>query len=93
MVDASLNLDFLEMCAVSGVVTLASVTPDILTPEQMKRIQGIYRIASQGGLGAVPTDWLGHNTMSSFETPDGKKFNFDWYRVHEGVRTFYGWYR
>ena len=93
MVDASLNLDFLEMYAVSGVVTLASVTPGILTPEQMKRIQGIYRIASQGGLGAVPTDWLGHNTMSSFETPDGRKFNFDWYRVHEGVRTFYGWYR
>lgn len=90
-VDAGLNLDFLENCAITGAVTLASVTPGILKDSEMNRIMGIYEIASKGGLGAKPTDWLGHNVMSRYETPDGKKFNFDWYRGYDGVRTFYTW--
>lgn len=93
MVDANLNLDFLEACAISGCVTLASVTPGILTPSQMSRIRNIYATASRGGLGAFPADWLGHNVISTYQTPDGRKFNFDWYRVYDGVRSYYTWFR
>lgn len=90
-VDANLNLDFLEACAISGCVTLASVVPGILKPDEMKRIQGIFRIASQNGIGAVPTDWLGHNMISNFIAPGGKEFKFDWYRGYDGVRNYYEW--
>ena len=91
MVSEDMNLDFLEAAAVSGAITLASVTPGILSREGMARIRRIYRIASEGGLGAEPTDWLGHNTVSRFETPDGRVFEYDWYREYRGVRRFYQW--
>ena len=85
------NLDFLEAAAVSGAVTIASVTPHTLTPEEMVRIRGIFKTASEGGLGAIPTDWLGHQEPSVFETPDGRRFSFDWYSDYRGVRQFYSW--
>lgn len=50
-VSADRNLDFLEMCAFTGVTTLASVVPGILTSAQMKRIRSIYHMADQGGCG------------------------------------------
>jgi len=87
-VPAKENLDFLEMCAITGCVTFASVTPGILKKDEMTRIREIFRIASQGGAGAIPTDWLGHNICSQFETPDGDLFRYDWYRHYDGVRTF-----
>ncbi len=91
MVDADLNLDFMEMCAATGVVTLASVTPGILTKEQMSRIRGIYKTASQGGLGATPVDWLAHNVASKYRTPDGTELNYDWYRKYDGTRSYHLW--
>jgi len=91
-VPAKENLDFLELCAITGCVTFASVTPGILKDEEMARIRKIYRIASEGGLGAIPTDWLGHNICSRFKTPDGELFRYDWYKYYDGVRSFYGVY-
>ena len=90
-VDIGLNLDFLEACAISGCVTLASVVPGILKADEMKRIQKIFKIASQGGKGAVPADWLGHNMISRFILPDGKEIKFDWYKGYDGVRSYYEW--
>lgn len=82
------NLDFLEASAITGCITLASVTPGILKGNDLSRIRDIYRIASKGGIGAVPADWLGHNVCSRFETPDGQKFSYDWYQYYDGVRNF-----
>nr|MBQ4319072.1 hypothetical protein [Clostridia bacterium] len=91
MVDPQLNLDFLEMAAITGTVTLASVTPGILKPDEMKRIREIYKIASEGGRGAVPEKWVGVNNPSQYITPDGKRYDYDWYRVYNGVRSVYSW--
>jgi alpha-galactosidase len=85
------NLDFLEAAALSGAVTIASVTPRTLTTEEMGRIRGIFKTASQGGLGAIPADWLGHQEPAVFETEDGRRFSFDWYSDYRGVRQFYSW--
>ena len=85
------NLDFLEAAAVTGATTLASVTPGILTKESMARIRSIYKTASAGGLGAIPTDWLGHNEPSVFETADGRRFAYNWYGDYHGVRRYYVW--
>jgi len=92
-VNHGLNLDFLEMAAITGVVTLASVTPGCLTPDEMTRIRKIYKIASEGGRGAIPEKWVGQNAPSHFVTEDSEKFAYDWYRVYDGVRTFYSWYK
>nr|MBQ4318491.1 hypothetical protein [Clostridia bacterium] len=92
-VDHQLNLDFLEMAAITGVVTLASVTPGCLTADEMKRIRGIYKIASEGGRGAIPEKWVGQNNPSHYITEDGERFAYDWYKVYDGVRSYYSWYR
>lgn len=86
------NLDFLEVAAITGSTTLASVTPGILKGDDLKRVRRIYKIASEGGINAIPTDWLAHNTPSRFETDDGKKFHYDWYEYYDGIRSFYEWY-
>ena len=86
------NLDFLEVAAITGATTLASVTPGSLTGEEMARIQRIYKIASEGGLGAVPTDWLGHNEPSAYRTRDGRMIFYDWYGFYRGVRSFVTWF-
>ena len=91
MVSHSRNLDFLEAAAITGATTLASVTPHTLSAEDMARIRGIYRTASQGGLGATPEDWLGHREPTTFVTADGRRFAFDWYSDYHGVRQFYTW--
>jgi len=91
MVDPQINLDFLEAAAVTGAVTLASVKPGILKPDEMKRIRAIYKIASEGGKGAVPEKWVGINNLTHFITPDGERYAYDWYRDYNGVRSIYSW--
>ena len=90
-VSHSLNLDFLEAAAITGATTIASVTPKTLTSEEMARIRKIFKVASEGGFGAIPADWLGHQEPSVFETADGRRFSFDWYSDYRGVRQFYSW--
>ena len=91
MVPHDANLDFLEAAAITGATTLASVTPHILSAASMARIRSIYKVASQGGLGAMPEDWLGHHEPSVFTAADGRRFAFDWYGIYNGARTFYTW--
>lgn len=86
-----INLDFLEMAAVTGVVTLASVTPGCLTPAEMSRIREIYRIASMGGLDARSTHFVGDNAPSHLVTPDGRRFDYDWYSYYDGRRNGWTW--
>lgn len=91
MVSEEMNLDFLEAAAITGATTLASVTPGVLSREGMARIRRIFATASKGGLGAEPTDWLGHNIPSAFRCADGKEILYNWYREYHGVRTYYQW--
>ena len=90
-VPIDINLDFLEACANTGVVTLASVKPGILKGKDLARIRKIYKTASEGGIGAVPDKWVGNNAPSRFTAPSGEKFDYDWYKVYDGIRTFYTW--
>jgi len=84
------NLDFLEMCAITGVTTLASVTPGILTAEQMERIRRIYRIADRGEkrLGIVNFE----KTATPETFSDGEETRtFDWGRIYDGSRSQFSW--
>ena len=91
MVAHDINLDFLEMAAITGAVTLASVTPGCLTAEEMARIRRIYRIASMGGLAARSERYVGDNMPSHFITPDGTRFTYDWYSYYDGRRNGWTW--
>lgn len=57
--------------------------------KDMARIRKISKIASEGGLGAVPVDIT---TPSRYETENGEKYRYDWYKYYDGIRSFYEWY-
>jgi alpha-galactosidase len=92
-VDADVNLDFLEMCAITGVTTLASVTPDILTRDQMKRINEIYRIADNDEYRYEIGDFETNANPEVFVDPKtGKTREFDWERIYHGSRHVLDWF-
>lgn len=92
-VDASLNLDYLEMCAITGMTTLASVTPDILNAEQMERIRRIYTLADRDEkrYGIVNYDKTANPNI--FASEDGSDMReFDWESAYDGARVLLSWY-
>ena len=91
-VDAGLNLDYLEMCAITGVTTLASVTPDILTPEQMERIQDVFKIADENECEYTIKNYDKNSIPDTFVHPTtGEEKSFDWYRCYNGERVVFEW--
>ena len=91
-VDAELNLDFLEMCAVTGMTTLASVTPHILTDAQMDRINGIYRIADRDDMRLGIANYDKNSDPEIFISDDGKeRREYDWEKAYDGARTRLNW--
>lgn len=91
-VDPSVNLDFLEMCALTGVTTLASVTPGILDDASMRRIREIYRIADRGGAPYGIADYEKTVLPETFVSEDGAHVrSFDWYRMYDGSRSVIQW--
>jgi alpha-galactosidase len=89
-VSNKLNIKFLELCAITGSTTLASITPGILNDEEKRKVRDIYKIASMKGNCAEPLDWLNTNCPSRF-LYKGKEYIFDWYSGYNGVRMFPTW--
>lgn len=91
-VPADINLDFLEMCAYTGMATIASVTPNALTPEQMKRINDIYKIADSAEfqLGILNYDKIAEPEI--FVSEDNKTIRkYDWTKPYKGSRVVLKW--
>ena len=92
MVRADVNLDFLEMCALTGMTTLASVTPGILKPDEMKRINEIFKIADEGKGDFGIKDYEKNADPERFISADGKTEKFyNWNRVYNGSRVVLSW--
>jgi alpha-galactosidase len=86
------NLDFLEMCAYTGMTTLASVTPGCLNDAQMQRINEIYKIAdaNEHDLGIANYDKVAEPEI--FVSEDGKiEKRFDWTKPYHGSRVVLKW--
>jgi len=92
LVNPDVNLDFLEMCAITGVTTLASVTPGILTDAQMQRINEIYRIADRDDRRYGIADYDRNAAPDTFVSPEGDVRTFDWERIYHGVRVQHSWF-
>lgn len=92
-VSKKLNFDFLEMAAITGSATLASVTPHILNKDEEKRLQQIFAIADtiKSEDYATITDWTRTAVPSKFEF-DGKEYNYNWYEDYCGARNFVSWF-
>ena len=92
-VDPSLNLDYLELCAFTGMTTLASVTPGILNGEQMKRINEIYLLADrdEARYGIVNYDKTANPNV--FSAPNGSERRvYDWESAYDGARVVLDWF-
>lgn len=87
-VPLSKSLDFLEICAITGMTTLASVTPGILSGSEMKRINGIYRTAADNKLRYNIAGYTDTSCPEKFVSPDGKDSKeYDWYDYYGGARN------
>lgn len=92
MVDASPNLDFLEVCALTGMTTLASVTPGILNDEEMKRINNIFLIADKDEDRYRILNYEKTSSPNTFASESGEKMrSFDWERTYDGARIILNW--
>ncbi len=92
-VDSELNLDFLEMCAITGMTTLASVTPHTLNKQELKRINEIYRMADGAKYEYGIKNYDKNANPDTFISPDGKDQKvYNWYRKHDGARTAVTWF-
>ncbi len=91
MVDSKLNLDFLEMCAITGVATLASVTPNILTESEMERINKIFKIIDSNESAYVIKNYEKTSCPDTFINKSGNEISYDWYKGFDGIRVNYEW--
>ena len=91
-VSKKLNFDFLEMAAITGSATFASVTPKILNTAEQQRLREIFEIAStiEPQDCATITDWTRTAVPSQFEFK-GKSYNYNWYSDYQGARNFVTW--
>ena len=91
-VDPELNLDFLEMCALTGMTTLASVTPHILDDKQMARINEIYKTADKNEMRLGIANYDKNANPEIFVSEDQsivKKYN--WEKAYDGARCVLNW--
>lgn len=92
MVNAEINLDFLEMCAYTGMATLASVTPYSLKDKDLKRINNIYKVADSGNYELGIANYENIAEPEIFISDDEKTMKkYDWTKPYNGSRTVLKW--
>lgn len=91
-VNCDLGLDFLEMCALTGVTTLASVKPGILNEKQMARINDIYKLADSNTEFYEVGEYDRVSIPENFVSPDGTKSkHYNWMDEYGGTRYIMSW--
>ncbi len=86
------NFDFLEMCALTGMTTLASVTPNLLTKDEIATLNRIFRIADENKCRYKIKDFANNSNPEVFVSPNGKDVKvFDWTKCYNGARCVYEW--
>ena len=92
-VPISENLDFLEVCALTGMTTLASVTPGMLKGSDLERINSIYKMASENKSRHIIAGYTDTVCPEKFVSRDGSNVKeYDWYSHYNGVRNQLDWF-
>ncbi|MBR6502920.1 MAG: hypothetical protein IKT42_05700 [Clostridia bacterium] len=91
-VSKELGFNYLEMAAITGSATFASVKPGILDVAEQSRLQEIFAIADTIEYPdyATITDWTRTAAPSKFEYK-GEKYDYNWYKEYQGVRHVVSW--
>lgn len=89
-VDSKGNLEFLELCAITGVTTLASVRPYSLTERELTEINRIFRLADRQKKPYEIMDYTRNAIPEQFS--DGvHNRQFDWTACYDGARCHITW--
>lgn len=91
MVDVEINLDYLELCSITGMTTLASVTPHILKENELQRIREIFQFADKNIGNYVIKNYDKNSVPDTYVDPFGNVKEYDWDRIYDGSRTVLMW--
>lgn len=87
-----INFDYLEMCALTGMTTLASVTPNLLNEEEQKRLSEIFKMADEDKSRFELKDFTTNANPEIFVSPDGSVEKvYDWTKCYNGARAALQW--
>lgn len=90
-VDFTANLNFLALCAKSGMTTLASIKPDGLSNEEAEKINAVFRIADAEGNALSIVDYEKTAFPERFKSNDGTIIEYDWNEIYDGSRIVLSW--
>lgn len=86
------NIDFLRMCAITGMTTLASITPDSLTEDEIKEINEIFKITDEYKTFYGIKNYGKNANPEEFVSENGDCLRFDWDAVYDGARNVVDWF-
>jgi alpha-galactosidase len=74
------NRQYVDMLARSGTATLVSIAPSQRGAEQSAALKESFQIASAGGLGATPEDWMETSAPERWRSASGwhAEQRYDW---------------
>ncbi len=84
------NLNFLELCAISGTVTMASITPDLLNAKELQKIADVFKIADRVD-NRVDIVNFEKTSMPEKFIYNGEIKEYNWFNYYNGVRTQFNW--
>lgn len=87
------NIEFLEMSALTGQTTLASVKPWSLTEEQMAQVNAVFRLADEAKGDYRIVGFDKSSCPERFVSADGKtEKRYHWSKTYNGSRIVLTWY-
>ena len=90
-VSVQANLDFLRMCAITGVTAFASIHPKFLTEKDLAKISDIFKIADEHQARYQIADYEKNANPERFRSSNGEEVVFDWDRHFYGSRVVLDW--
>lgn len=84
------NLKFLEACAISGTVTMASITPNLLNTLQLQKIADVFKLADRKNNEAQIIDFEKTSMPDQF-LYNGEIRKYNWFDYYKGSRVQYNW--
>lgn len=84
------NLNFLELCAISGTVAMASITPGLLNEKQLQKIADVFKIADRDN-NNVDIVGFEKTAMPERFVYNGEIKEYNWFNYYNGVRTQFNW--
>ena len=91
-VSTQANLDFLRMCALTGVTAFASVQPNLLSDKDLTKISDVFTLADTNREQYGIKGYENNVNPERFCSLDGKEAVFDWDQYFDGSRTVLDWY-